>query len=213
MDQQAIITLAVAIAALTLKPGPGMMLLISHTIHQGVKGCFAVLVGAQLVNLIFIAIVFSGFYSVNVDMVFISIFVKAMAAAYLIWMGIKGLQDLETDYEVEKLIGGNWFNSLTSSMALTASNPLVIIFYAGIFPTLLDVNQMTSFDFLTIIGVIVFVEMGVAAAYSLPLLLFRYKISQTALKKMSFLSSVIIILIGLYIGYTAIPAEDLKSVF
>ena len=213
MDYQAIITLAIAIGALTLKPGPGMMILISHTLSQGLKGCVGVLLGAQLVNLVFLAIVFSGFHSLDIDMVFISICIKALAAVYLIWSGVQGLKNLETAYEVEEIKEIGFFNSLTSSMMLTASNPLVIIFYAGIFPTILNVNTITSFDMITIVTVIMIVEVGLAAAYSLPLLFFRYKLSQTVLKKMSIISSVTVILIGLYIGYSMLPAEDLKSVF
>ena len=145
---------------------------------------------------------------------FISILVKALAATYLIWMGIQGLKEPDVPLSVdEKLDGQGFLNSLTSSMALTASNPLVIVFYAGIFPTLLDTTAMAMQDVITIISVIVIVEAGLAAAYCLPFGLFRYKISPTVLRKMQFVSSIVIILIGLYIGYSALPAEDLRSVF
>lgn len=213
MDYQAILTLAFAIAALTLKPGPGMMLVISHTISGGMKGCFSVLLGAQLVNLVFLAIVFAGFATLNVDMVFIFILVKALAAVYLIWMGIQGLRNTNIPIHMEDVEGQSFYDGMIASMILTASNPLVIVFYAGIFPTLLDINSLNMHDIVTIISVIVVVEAGLAASYCLPFALFRYKISQPLMQKMRIFSSVAIILIGLYIGYTALPSEDLTSVF
>ena len=214
MDYQAIITLAIAIAALTLKPGPGMMLVISHTVYRGMLGCFAVLLGAQLVNLVFLGLVFVGFSAFDFDLVFLSILIKALASVYLIWMGIEGIKKTDESFQIEdKLNGRGFWDSMTSSMMLTASNPLVIVFYAGILPTLLNVSTMGISDITTIVLVIVLVEAGLAAAYCLPFALFRYKLSPPILQKMQIVSSVIIIMIGLYIGYSALPAEDLKSVF
>lgn len=213
MTLEAIITLAVAIAALTLKPGPGMMLVISYTISGGMRGCLSVLLGAQLVNLIFLAIVFAGFKSLAVDMVFIFILVKAWAAVYLIWMGIQGLKNTNIPIAIENFEGRSFLDGIMASMMLTASNPLVIVFYAGILPTLLNVSAMGFYEIGAIVITIIVVEVGIAASYCLPFALFRPKISPKILQKMRVFSSIVIILIGLYIGYSALPSKDLMSVF
>lgn len=146
-------------------------------------------------------------------MVFISICVKSAAAVYLIWMGIQGLKETNISFDADELEHQGFMDSLTASIVLTAPNPLVIIFYAGILPTILNVDTMSMLDIMVIIMVIVFVEAGTALAYCLPFALFRYKMLESLINKINIFSSVAVILIGLYIGYTALSAQDLMSVF
>ncbi len=213
MTIQAILTLALAILALEMKPGPGMMMLMSRTISQGMAGCMTYMLGYIVVTLGYLFVVLFGFQVANVDILFIAILVKSLAAVYLIWMGVKGLQSLSDKLSLQDIEGEGFFDTLTSAMMVTVSNPLVIIFYAGILPTLVDVNAMTFNDIIAIIGVVVIVGGGFPILYCLPLALFRKRMSDNFLRGLKFFSSVVIILVGVYIGYTAILSEDLLSVF
>jgi threonine/homoserine/homoserine lactone efflux protein len=212
MTQEAILTLALAVLALALKPGPGMMMVMSRTIAQGMKACYGFMVGFLFVTLIYLLIVLIGFQFGAVDLVFISILVKSLSAVYLIWMGVQGLQNIELQYNEFDRKGESFFDHVTAAMALTAANPYVIVFYAGILPTVINISTINLDDMLTVIGIVLGIEGGVVLLYCGVLTLFRKKIPISFLKILRIFSSVMIILIGLYIGYGAIGAADVLSV-
>lgn len=213
MTIEAIITLALAVLALALKPGPGMMMVMSRTIGQGMSACFTFILGFLLVTLFYVVIVLVGLQSADFDIVFLSIFIKTLAAVYLIWLGIKGLQHTDLEYGPPDAAGHGFIDNVTGAMILTASNPLVIVFYAGILPSLVDVNTMTLNDMVIIASVVLFIEGIIPVFYCLPLALFRKKIPISFLKGLRIFSSIMIIFVGLYIGYTALPSKDIVSVF
>ncbi len=212
MTNEAIITLALAVLALAIKPGPGMMMVMSRTIAQGMIACYGFMVGFLVVTLAYLVVVLVGFQFASLDLVFISILIKSAAAVYLIWMGIQGLQNVELEYNKFDAKGQSFFDHVTAAMILTAANPLVIVFYAGILPTVIDINAMNFNDMLIIIGIVLGIEGGVVLLYCGVLALFRKKIPISFLKALRVFSSVVLILIGLYIGYTALGAVDVLSV-
>jgi threonine/homoserine/homoserine lactone efflux protein len=213
MTLESIITLSIAVLVLALKPGPGMMMVMSRTISGGMGACFAFMIGFLAVTLIYVGIVLAGFQAIDLDIVFISILIKTLAAVYLIQMGVKGIMYPEVSYGVEDPQGHSFFDNLTASMILTASNPLVIVFYAGILPTLIDIDAMSFNDMVVIIIVVLGIEGIVPLIYCAPFAIFRKKISTNFLKGLRIFSSTILILIGLYIGAMALPSRDLISVF
>lgn len=213
MTLEAILTLGLAVMALALKPGPGMAMIMSRTISQGMGACFTFMLGYLNVTFIYLLIVFTGFHFAEMDMVFITILVKSLAAVYLIWTGFKGLQSLSESLAIQDVEGEGFLDNFFAAVMLTASNPLVIVFYAGILPTLLNVNTMTVHDMSVIIMVVLAVELIIPVLYCIPLAMFRSKFPPSFLRGLKLFSSITIILVGLYIGYTAIPAQDLLSVF
>lgn len=213
MGFEEIVTLAIAVLGLALKPGPGMMMVMSRTMAQGMGACFTFLIGFLLITFLYLVLVFVGFQTLNMDMVFITILIKSLAAIYLIYIGVKGLQSPDVAYGKEEAEGHSFFDNLSASIMLTVSNPLVIVFYAGILPSLLDISTMSFNDMAIIVLVVLAIEGLLPILYCLPFALFRTKIPMSFLKGMRIFSSVIVILIGLYIGYTAVPAQDIMSVF
>ena len=213
MTLEAIITLALAVGALAIKPGAGMMMVMSRSIASGWSACFAFVIGFCVISVLFLGVVVFGYQFIDVDLVFISIFIKSFAAVYLIWLGFKGLQKVNAPLHLQESKAESFYDNLTASLFLTLSNPLTIVFYAGILPTIMNINDISWNDFTIMAIVICIVELVVAVAYSAPLILFRRKFKETSLKGLKIFSSIVIILVGLYIGYTAIPANDLLSVF
>lgn len=213
MTIDAIFTLVIAVAALAAKPGAGMMMVMSRSIAGGWSACLMFVVGFCIISIFFLGLVVMGYKYADIDLVFISILIKTVAAVYLIYLGIRGLQNARQELNIEQTKIENAYENLTASIVLTLSNPLTIVFYAGIIPTIINVNQISWNDFFIMSTVIIIVEFAVAIAYCAPLIMFRYKIKQQSLYGLKIFSSTVIILVGLYIGYTAIPAKDLLSVF
>ena len=213
MTLDSIIILATAVAALAIKPGPGRMTIMSRTIAHGMSACYAFMLAYLIVAQGYLIFVFVTFNIPGLDMVFITILLKTIAAAYLIWMGVKGLKDEQLKYtNVEDMAGHSFMDNFTAALVLSISNPLVIVFYAGILPSLLDMQTMSLNDMVIISAVVLAVEGIIPVLYCAPLALFRKKIPMDFLKGLRVFSSIIIIIVGLYIGYTTLPAVDILFV-
>lgn len=209
MDLQATITLFLAVLGIALKPGPGMMAIMSRTMAQGMVGCLAFMAGVCIVTAVFLALVFAGLKFAQDDVMFISIFLKAATAVYLIYLGIKGLQnpDVQMSMYVDKEL--KLFDSFTAGLMVTVSNPLVIVFYGVLLPSIIPVATLDVVDMLIVVAVVLFVETGIAVLYSLPVAYARDVITPKLLRNASMVSSVVLIVVGLVIGWSAMPAKDL----
>jgi threonine/homoserine/homoserine lactone efflux protein len=89
---------------------------------------------------------------------------------------------------------------------LTISNPFDILFFAGILPAILPMGAITWLEYIVCCVVIVAGDAVVALSYAVPIALTRRFFTRNIVRKLNFISSIGIILVGLYIGYTAFPA-------
>lgn len=208
MDLQATITLFLAVLGVAIKPGPGMMAIMSNTMSQGMKGCLVFMLGVSIVTLFFLGIVFAGIRFAQDEILFISIFLKALTAVYLIYLGVKGLRDPDVHFSVYENKEQKLFDTFTASLMVTVANPLVIVFYGVLLPSLIDFSAMGFADMMEVCAIVIFVEVGVAVLYSLPIAYSRGFITPKLLRNVSMLSSVILIVVGLVIGWSALPARD-----
>ena len=213
MTLEEMVALSAAVFVLAMKPGPGMMMVMSRTISGGMGACLTFILGFLFVTLLYLIIVLAGFHFIDLDIVFLSILIKTLAAVYLIHMGVKGIMYPEVSYGVEEVKGHGFVDNLSAAVILTASNPLIIVFYAGILPTVIDIGAMSLNDMAIIVFIVLFIEGIFPILYCLPFALFRKKLPEDFLKGLRIFSSGIIILIGLYIGYSALPSKDILSLF
>lgn len=212
MTIDSMIMFATAMLVLAIKPGPGMMMLMSRSISQGILGLLSTLCGILLIILGYLILVFISFNIPGLDLVFITILMKSLAAVYLIYMGVKGLKNVHLTYNVQDIEGHSFYDNFSSAVVLTISNPIVIVFYAGILPTLVEINTMTINDMIIIASIVLTIEGVVPIIYCAPMIFYRKKIPIEFLKGLRIFSSIIIIFIGFYIGYSAIPAMDILRV-
>lgn len=165
-----------------------------------------------IVSLFYLGLVLAGLKFAAEDLVFISILLKSMAAVYLIYMGIKGLLNPTTELKIREYKERKLFDEFVGFLLMTLSNPLVIVFYGGLVPSILDISTITIMDGVILGSTMMAVETAVALMYCAPVAYSRHFITPELLRKVSVGSSVVLILVGLYIGYTALPAQDVMSV-
>lgn len=211
MDLQAATTLFFAVLALAIKPGPGMMAIMSRTLAQGMPACLAFMAGVCAVLLFFLGIVFAGLQFAHDDLLFISIFLKATTAVYLIYLGVKGLQNPDVHFSLQAEKEEKLFDTFTAAVMLTLSNPLVIVFYGVLLPSVLDISALGFADMLMVATIIVGVETGVAVLYCLPIAYSRDFVTPRLLRHISIFSCVVLIIVGIVIGWSALPARDVLS--
>lgn len=208
------LTLALAIALLTLKPGPGMLAILSRALIDGFAAGFALALGIVSVQVLFFTIAAFGFAMIEQHMLFISILLKSLGAAYLIYLGVKDLLNVES---------GVWKGpqgtartlslpeNYVAGAAITLGNPFVIFFYAAIMPAIMPLQSLQWND-LVIAGAII----GVTNLSLLSLESLLADKARTALKNPALVRrinigvSVTFILIGLFLGLTALPLFDFE---
>ena len=213
MTTQAILALASTVFVFSLKPGPGITTAMSYALADGFKGLLTFLVGFNIGLGIYLTIVFIGLETLNLDMVFIAILAKAIAAVFLIYIGGKGLLDSEVDISAKEVTPDDTFRRIIGAMMLTMSNPMIIIFYAALIPVFIKPENLTiGFEVFLALMIMAIDSFGMVI-YCTPLILFKKTLPANFGRVIKIISSVIIILIGLYIGYTAMPAKDLMAVF
>lgn len=213
MSIESLFALAAAVFVFALKPGPGIMMAMTRSVSEGYKGLGTFLIGFNIGLALYLSIVFIGLETLRIDIIFLTILVKSLAAVYLIYLGFKGLQTPNPKMRVEEVETQSLLDNISSAMMLTLSNPMIIVFYASIIPVFVAPDSITLDLVLVVIGMLLIIDSLGVVIYCLPLILFRKTIPQSFMEKVRIISSVIIILIGLYIGYTAIGAFDITSVF
>lgn len=209
MTLDALITLFFGVAVLAAKPGPGMMTVASKAMGEGLPSVISFMVGTNLVKILFFAAVVLGYSFLPENMMFLSIILKGVTAAYLIWLGVKGLQKLDPDAKANEEIARKhgFTENFAAGFMLTVANPFDILFFAGVLPTIMTVGAVTPLTFAICAFVIVLADALVALSYAVPIALSRNFLSRTSMRKLNVLSCAALILVGLYIGYSAMPTR------
>lgn len=220
MTYESVLALAAAVFVFSLKPGPGILTCMSYSLSHGFKGLAAFIVGFNIGLGLFLAVVFAGLMGIgnlNFDMVFITILAKSLAAVYLIAIGIKEFQKRNDDINPKMKLDAEEDSSLIdiviSAIILTFSNPMIIVFYASIIPVFVVPEIITLNVAVMVAGMLMIIDSFGMVIYCTPLILFRKTMPATFMRHIRGVSAVIIVCIGLYIGYTAIPAKEVLSVF
>lgn len=216
MDFQTVITFAAAVFALAVKPGPGMMTIISRTMTHGISACFLFVTGLCIVSFFYLGLVLFGLRFAEEDLLFISILLKSCAAVYLIYLGVKGLMNPDFQFGAPSDEGEpkeqKLFDTFTGAVMVSLSNPLLIVFYGGLVPSIVDVSTIHFVDIAIMCAIIAVIELGVALAYCAPVAYSRHFVKPEMLRKITIGASIVLILVGLFIGYSALPAQDVVSV-
>lgn len=219
MTMDALLALAAAVFIFSLKPGLGILTSISYSMSHGVSGLVAFLSGFNVGLAMYLGIVFIGLAGIghfNLDIIFLAVLVKSFAAVYLVTIGAKELFKWDNEVtnqmaEVEK--GETFFEIASSAVILTLSNPMIIVFYASIIPVFIPTEAINIEVAILVAGILMLIDSIGMLIYCTPILLFRKSLPATFMKYIKLLSAVLIIFIGLYIGYTALPSNDILSLF
>lgn len=216
MDFVSILSLAFAIFILAWKPGAGLFLNVSIALRQGFWAAFIFVFGAAIGDAIYFMIAYLGIVNSFEHMEFIIILVKSLGAVYLIWYGIKGLQDGVTGRKAKAApTKKTAIEDFTTGVVFTLGNPITIIFFMALIPTIVDLAHLTPQDlaialFIVIVwGTLSYSTVSATAAF------FGKNIfkNDKAMEVLNIVTSIAIILIGLIIGWSAFPVVDFQRIF
>jgi len=155
-------------ASLAIIPGASVALVITRTITLGVANGIAVAVGIVLGDLLFILLAILGLTFIAETMGSLFLIIKIFGGLYLLWLGYTLLTST-TDSTISVLNTGGKASLLTSFLAglvLTLGDIKAIIFYVSLFPLLINLNTLTTFDAVIIAIITIATVGGIKIAYA-----------------------------------------------
>lgn len=196
-----------ALILLWVKPGPGQALKITTTLNSGILNGFAVVLGIITGCVTFFLIAVLGTTMLTNFFNDISVFLKLIGGAYLIYIGVKGLNNIKKGQWTGR-IQNKSASSLVKNYALglftNLANPLPIFFFLGLIPTLVPIGDLTFSDILVGVGIIITVGLVVDGLLLVLVDFAKEALSETTfVKRINIVTSIGFAAIGLFLLYSA----------
>jgi len=180
-------------------------------IKKGFWHSWLIGLGAMTADIVYMLMVYMGIvHFINIP--FMQAFLWLFGSFVLIYTGVESLLGIEQAMETKRNNGDTRLKSFMSGFLISLSNPMTILFWLGIYGSVLaetaskyNVEQIIMYSFAIIFGILIWdVSMAGVASYA------RKLFTSRILKGISILSGVSLIGIGLYFGYKAIDLLFLK---
>lgn len=163
----AVFTVALAIAVAT--PGPGMLAVVSCSLGRGLRDALSLICGIILGDLTYFILAVAGMAALAHSMGDLFLIVKLAGAVYLMWLGFKLWRTKSSVTLNDSTTSPNlgFKRSFVGGLTLTLSNPKTIAFYAGLLPTVINLDNLSRSDAGVMGIIVVFVVGGISVLYAL----------------------------------------------
>jgi threonine/homoserine/homoserine lactone efflux protein len=131
-------------------PGPAVFSVIARTFSSGLSRGLIMIVGIILGDFLFILLALFGLSIVSEIMGTAFLLIKYLSAAYLIWLGLNLLRAKMNAKDIQESKESSLMANLITGLMITLGNPKAIVFYVGLFPAFINVNQVTTADLFSI---------------------------------------------------------------
>ncbi|MDY7005195.1 MAG: LysE family translocator [Cyanobacteriota bacterium] len=172
---QSMFGLATGILVLASTPGPGILAATSCALASGFRSSLLVIAGIVLGDIMFLLIAIFGLTLVTQFMDNAFIIIRVLGGFYLAWLGWKlwtsAPINLENDDET---LNKTYLKHFTVGLAITLSNPKVIVFYGAFLPVFVNPNDLN-------VNSIVLIATLIAVILSLVIGLYAYLASRARL--------------------------------
>jgi len=148
-------------------PGPAVFAVIARTFSSGFSRGLMMIIGITLGDFIFILLALFGLSIISEIMGATFLIIKYVSAAYLIWLGVNLIKSKATAEDIKASKESSLASNLATGLMINLGNPKAIIFYIGLFPAFIDVNQVVTADVLAIMGVATLAFGSVNICYAL----------------------------------------------
>jgi threonine/homoserine/homoserine lactone efflux protein len=127
-------------AALSLSPGPAVMLVIAYGLTQGARRSVPATLGILSANAVYFAISATSLGALLVSSRTFFFAVKWLGAAYLLYLGSRALFGRPSPITASNRTarGSSWRSVYASGLTLQLANPKTLIFFVAILPQFVD---------------------------------------------------------------------------
>jgi threonine/homoserine/homoserine lactone efflux protein len=198
---------AMSLALLWIKPGPGQAVKITRGLNDGFWPGFYVAIGIITACLVYFLIAVLGLKIVTNFFYDMRSILKFIGGAYFLYIGYQGLKNIQSGQwtgQVDKSNKQTFIENYTAGLLLSFSNPLDIVYFMGIMPTLVPVGVFSINDI--ILGATILIAVGLIVDVLVLLLVSQVKeaLSNTSfVVRLNIVTSIGFILIGLFLFYSA----------
>jgi threonine/homoserine/homoserine lactone efflux protein len=211
MTLEAALLLAVAICLLTVKPGPGMLAILSRALADGFAPAFYLALGIITIQTVFFSLSVTGLTLMEAHLESLTSFMKVIAAVYMFYLAYRGFSNLKKG--VVKKLGGErrkhhieFLENYSAGLMITLSNPFVILFYAAVVPAIINVEGFTFFDYIIALSIILGLNLTLLCCEALLAASIRENLENKKLiYNINLITSISFVLIGLFLTYTLLP--------
>lgn len=135
-------TLFLSLVTLALIPGPGVLAVVVRASTGGFGHGVSTALGVVVGDFVFITMALLGLAALSGVMGEFFFIVKTIGAAYLVWLGISIVLSESIKPEARTDSVRNHLTSFSTGLMTTLGNPKAILFYASIFPALIDLTEI-----------------------------------------------------------------------
>lgn len=134
-----------AIYVFCLTPGPGVFAILSRALSRGAGACFWLGLGMISSDILYLLAACFGLAAIATHFSSLFLVIRFAGAAYLLYLAYKmwsapvsALDDNAGDNKTQGVM------SFVQGMAISLSNPKVILFYMAFLPTFMDLSSLTG---------------------------------------------------------------------
>lgn len=185
--------------------GPASVAVIQNGLKQGFQRAFLTGVGVTLADTTYLMLVFFGLSSfINAPIVKVLIWV--FGSIILVYLGIQSLRDGTTSFVLEADIGPSSRSPLLAGYLINLSNPLAVIWWLGIFGSILS-SAAAGSSRTSALMVSSTILAGILIWHSFIAFLTHWGkrfLNQKTIRFINILAGTVLILFGLRLAYLAI---------
>ena len=168
MHLSVLLAFSLALAITVAVPGPGIFAVVSCAIGRGFRESLALICGMVIGDLIYFTLAVLGLAALAHTMGEFFVIVKLAGAGYLIWLGVKLWRSPPAAMTEagENAPQRGFKRSLLGGLMVTIGNPKAIGFYAGLLPTLINLDKLSVGETVAMEGIVVLMVGGIPAIYA-----------------------------------------------
>ncbi len=209
------VLLAIAICLLTIKPGPGMLALVTRALADGFWPAFFIALGIVTVQAFFFVTASFSITLAEDYVATITNVMKAVGASYMFFLGYKGLSSLERGLWTKRSKDGHVHAVIKPSvlsenyiagLTITLANPFVILFYVAVVPSILSLEALDGVDVFLATLIIVSINLFILTLEAVLAAQLREALRERkTIRIINTITSLCYIGIGLFLTYSLLP--------
>ncbi len=163
----AIFSFFVIMLTLAAIPSASVALVVARAASLGLRNGIAAAIGIVTGDLIFMTVAILGMSALATTVGSLFAAFKYAGGVYLIWLGISLLRSKEAEeLQTGDSRSSTVFVSFVAGLLLTLGDLKAILFYASLFPMLMDVTRLSPWDIATVVSVTIVTVGGVKLTYA-----------------------------------------------
>lgn len=164
MDLVGLAAFTGALLVAAASPGPTVVALVARVVARGPHGLGGPIAGLVLGDVVWLGAAVLGAAQLASEAHWAFVILKWAGAAYLLWLAV-GLWRARADETPAAAPRRTLAGGLLGGLAMTLSNPKVMLFYLALVPNLFDLTAVDTLAFLEMAGIIVVVLGAVMIGY------------------------------------------------